>query len=78
MSSQGEGQEGGRRRLCASTAACGATGCGCYCEGRNRRHACRRASSAPFLLQSLQVLRGGAGELSSLGCWSFFPICSEE
>ncbi|RNC39212.1 hypothetical protein TcCL_NonESM11468 [Trypanosoma cruzi] len=67
MSSQGEGQEGGRRRLCASTAACGATGCNCHCEGCDGRHACSRASSATFCLQSLQVLRGGAGDLSSLG-----------
>ncbi|EAN88433.1 hypothetical protein TcCL_NonESM12262 [Trypanosoma cruzi] len=33
MSSQGEGQEGVRRRLCTSTAACGATRCDCHCEG---------------------------------------------
>ncbi|RNC49687.1 hypothetical protein TcCL_NonESM00005 [Trypanosoma cruzi] len=68
MSSQGEGQEGGRRRLCTSTAACGATGCDCYCDGCNGRHACSRASSASFCLPRLQVLRGGADDLSSLCC----------
>ncbi|RNC40311.1 hypothetical protein TcCL_NonESM10222 [Trypanosoma cruzi] len=68
MSSQGEGKAGGRRRLCTSTAACGATGCGCYCEGRNGRHAYSRASPASLCLQSVWVLRGGAGDLSSLGC----------
>ncbi|RNF00475.1 hypothetical protein TcG_12145, partial [Trypanosoma cruzi] len=77
MSSQVEGKEGGGRRHCASTAACGATGCGCYCEGRNRRNASRRASSAPFLLQSVYVPRGGADDLSSLGCWGcFFSLLS--
>ncbi|RNC56605.1 hypothetical protein TcCL_ESM05861 [Trypanosoma cruzi] len=68
MSSQGEGKEGGRRRLCTSTAACGATGCGCHYDGCNGRHACSRASPASFFLPSLQVPRGGAGDLSSLGC----------
>ncbi|RNC55206.1 hypothetical protein TcCL_ESM07300 [Trypanosoma cruzi] len=68
MSSQGEGQEGGRRRLYASTAACGATGCGCHCEGCDGRHACSRASPASLFLPSLQVPRGGAADLSSLGC----------
>ncbi|RNC35908.1 hypothetical protein TcCL_Unassigned01191 [Trypanosoma cruzi] len=67
MSSQGEGKEGVRRRPCAPTAACGATGCNFHCEECNGRHACSRASSATFCLQSLQVLRGGAGDLSSLG-----------
>ncbi|RNC54063.1 hypothetical protein TcCL_ESM08530 [Trypanosoma cruzi] len=66
MSSQGEGQEGGRRRPCTSTAACGARGCGCRSEGCDGCHKCRRASSA--CLQSLQVPRGGAGKLSLLGC----------
>ncbi|RNC42793.1 hypothetical protein TcCL_NonESM07536 [Trypanosoma cruzi] len=68
MSSQGVGKEGGRRRLCTPAAACGATGCDCHCEGRNGRNACSRASSASFCLQSLLVLRGGADDLSSLGC----------
>ncbi|RNE98765.1 hypothetical protein TcG_12168 [Trypanosoma cruzi] len=68
MSSQGEGQAGGRRRLCAPAAACGATGCDCHCEGRNGRNACSRASPASLCLSSLQVPRGGADDLSSLGC----------
>ncbi|RNC53322.1 hypothetical protein TcCL_ESM09364 [Trypanosoma cruzi] len=68
MSSQGGGKEGGRRRLCAPAAACGATGCDCHCEGCDGRHACSRALPASLFLQSLQVLRGGAGNLSSLGC----------
>ncbi|RNC53212.1 hypothetical protein TcCL_ESM09489 [Trypanosoma cruzi] len=68
MSSQGEGQEGRRRRLCAPAAACGATGCGCRSEGCSGRHACSRASPASLCLPSLQVPRGGAGDPSSLGC----------
>ncbi|RNC39539.1 hypothetical protein TcCL_NonESM11099 [Trypanosoma cruzi] len=67
MRSQGEGQEGVRRRLCAPTAASGARGCGCHYDGCSGRHACRRASPASFCLQSLQVLRGGADDLSLLG-----------
>ncbi|RNC32449.1 hypothetical protein TcCL_Unassigned04939 [Trypanosoma cruzi] len=76
MSSQGEEQEGGRRRPCASAAACGATGCGCHCELCDGRHACSRASSASLCPQSLLMLRGGAGDLSSLDCWGSFPLCS--
>ncbi|PBJ75966.1 trans-sialidase [Trypanosoma cruzi cruzi] len=72
ISSQGEGKEGGGRRQCASTAACGATGCGCHCEEYNGLHACSRASSASLCLQSVYVPRGGADDLSSLGCWGCF------
>ncbi|RNC41338.1 hypothetical protein TcCL_NonESM09109 [Trypanosoma cruzi] len=57
--------------------------CGVWCDRmrlplrRVQRPSCvQQASSASLCLSSLQVPRGGAGDLSSLGCWGSFLLYS--
>ncbi|RNF06124.1 hypothetical protein TcG_10693 [Trypanosoma cruzi] len=49
MSSQGDGKAGWRRMLCTSTAACGATGCGCHYDGCNGTQCVQQSVICIFL-----------------------------
>ncbi|RNC39723.1 hypothetical protein TcCL_NonESM10887 [Trypanosoma cruzi] len=76
MSSQGEGKEGRRRRLCAPTAACGATGYGCHCEGAT---AVMRAAERHLQLFACRACRCCEEVQATSRYWAaeaVFPLCS--